>query len=154
MRKVVAILFSALFAAALASAQPRALGLRGAWGAELSYEQYMGSENFFEAELGLYGRDVLHVEATYNYIFAGGGTSAGEWNAYWGWGAVVGAYTGNYRGMHVAAAGQIGIEFNFTIPLQFSLDFRPQVGININEDRERSPMYFGYYPAFALRYFF
>ncbi len=27
------------------------------------------------------------------------------------------------------AAGDIGIEYNFDIPLQLSLDFRPEIGI-------------------------
>lgn len=154
MKKIIAIAASMLCIVAVASAQPRALGIRGGWGAQLSYEHSMGSENFLEAELGLYGNDCLHVEALYNYIFAGGGTSIGDWNAYWGWGAAAGLYTGENGGMNVAAAAQIGVEFNFSIPIQLSLDLRPQIGAYINGGEAHSGLYSRCYPALGFRYKF
>jgi hypothetical protein len=51
MKKILVIALSLLALGAVASAQPRALGIRGGYGAELSYQHGLGS-NFLEADLG------------------------------------------------------------------------------------------------------
>ena len=58
-------------------------------------------------------------------------------NWYVGAGAGVGAYdAGDYDGTFGLVAGDIGIEYNFDIPLLISLDFRPEIGFNndFNDD--------------------
>ena len=43
---------AALAFAAVASAQPKAVGVRVGNGAEVSYQHYLGGSNFIEADLG------------------------------------------------------------------------------------------------------
>ena len=54
MKKIILVAALVLGFAAAAVAQPRALGLRGGYGVELSYQHTLG-ENFLEADLGLGG---------------------------------------------------------------------------------------------------
>ena len=55
--------------AVAASAQPKAIGLRVGYGAELSYQHNVG-ENFIEADLGLASFKNLGIAATYNFNIA------------------------------------------------------------------------------------
>ena len=52
MKKIILVAALVLGFAVAASAQPRAIGLRGGWGAELSYQHSFDS-NFLQADLGL-----------------------------------------------------------------------------------------------------
>ena len=119
MKKVIAILVAALAFVAVASAQPRALGLRGAYGAEVSY-QHTAGPGFIEADLGFVGGQGIYVSAVYDFIFA----SAGVANFYAGPGAMVGLH--NTIAPDVNLVGQVGVEFELpNIPLNISLDWRP-----------------------------
>lgn len=148
MRKLVIVAAMVLGFALAASAQPRAIGFRGTYGAEVSYQHILGN-GFIEADLGFVG-NVPNFAATYNIIFAKPQwTSRGDWNAYAGPGAVI----GSMGGFHFAAAAQVGIEYTFWFPLQLSVDIRPQLGLNINQGN--SPFHaWGYWPCIGARYVF
>lgn len=55
------------------------------------------------------------------------------------------------NGTFLFAAGNIGIEYNFDIPLQLSLDFRPEIYSNSSDFRDES---FGPDIALGIRYRF
>ena len=151
MKKIIIVAALVLGFAAAAAAQPRAVGLRGGYGAELSYQHTLGT-NFLEADLGLV-MNGLNVAATYNFMLAQPQwTDRGEWGVYAGPGAAVGLGLGEASHLNVAVAGQIGLEYTFWFPLQLSIDLRPQLGIGF---AEKSTMYFGgWCPALGVRYKF
>lgn len=122
MKKLFVIVVLALGLAASANAQSKAIGIRGGLGGELSYEHYMGGSNFLEADLGLWNH-CIHAVGIYNFslledggfgIYAGPGVSVGMWNG-----------TEEYSGLALGVVGQLGFEYNFNIPLNISLDWRP-----------------------------
>ena len=123
MKKFIVVVLSVFAFAAVASAQPRALGLRAGYGGELSY-QHGGSAGFLEADLGFLGNGHgFYVTGVYDFIFA----NAGIANFYVGPGLQLGFY--NYsgdQGFNAGIAGQLGVEFEIpSVPLNLSLDWRP-----------------------------
>ena len=123
MKKLIAILVGVLAFAAVASAQPRALGVRAGYGGELSYQHTTGP-GFIEADLGFLGSGHgFYVTGVYDFIFA----NAGIANFYVGPGVQLGFY--NYsgdQGFNAGIAGQLGVEFEIpSVPLNISLDWRP-----------------------------
>jgi len=128
MKKIIAILLGVLAFAAVASAQPRAIGLRAGYGGELSYQHAFGS-NFLEADLGFLGSaHGIYVTGIYDFVLA----QAGIVNFYAGPGVQLGFY--NYDGVssfNAGIAGQLGLEFEIpSIPLNISLDWRPTYYFN------------------------
>ncbi len=125
MKKVLIVALSILMFGVAASAQPRALGVRATWGAEVSYQHGLGT-NFVEADLGLFGNG-FYLTGVYDFVFA----SEGNFNFYGGPGAQVGFYgstddNGNsVTKMGLGVVGQIGAEYNFSLPISVSLDWRP-----------------------------
>lgn len=121
MKKFIAIAVAALCLAAVASAQPKAIGIRGTYGVELSYQHWAGS-NFWEFDAGLFNK-MLDVVAIYDINVA----PIGPLNFYVGPGAYVAMWPGADKGLLLNAGlvGQIGLEYTFSFPLQISLDWRP-----------------------------
>lgn len=121
MKKAILIVAAILSFAVVASAQPRAIGVRAGYGAELSYQHSLGN-NFAEIDLGWYTGG-LSLTGIYDFVFA----SAGDLNFYGGPGVQAYLYSSQgYSYFNAAIAGQIGMEYNFaSIPLQLSLDWRP-----------------------------
>lgn len=145
MKKII-ILAAAILGFTLAvSAQPRAVGGRFGYGAELSYQHYMGGANFIEADLGLGEFKFLNLAATYNFMIAQPDwTSQGEWGFYAGPGIAIAA--GN-EAFNIGIAGQVGLEYTFSFPLQISIDLRPQFSFtNLG--------FWGWAPHLGLRYRF
>lgn len=129
MKKLIAILAGVLAFAAVASAQPRAIGIRAGYGGELSYQHSLGS-NFLEADLGFLGSaHGVYVTGIYDFVLA----QAGIVNFYVGPGVQLGFY--NYDGVssfNAGIAGQLGLEFELpSIPLNISLDWRPTYYFNV-----------------------
>ena len=128
MKKVVLAIFLAVSALlSMANAQSNALGLRFGIGdgtnAEVSYQRNLSSDNRLEIDLGLDlgGSESFRVAAIYQWVWDLSGLADGfKW--YVGPGAGAFFYKG---GMSIGAVGNVGIEYNFNIPLQLSLDFRP-----------------------------
>lgn len=145
------IILSAIMLVGLAfSAQAQdisknALGLRlgdsGGFGTEITYQRGLGDNNRLELDLGWrnrknynnnsYDDNAIKLAALYQWV----------WNIDGGfnWYAGVGGGLGNYRyddnnnsfnETFAFAAGDIGLEYNFDIPLLISIDFRPEFGGN------------------------
>ena len=113
-----------------------ALGLRlgdnDGFGAEVSYQRALGSANRLEADLGWRNSrnvDAIKLTGLYQWVW----NIDGNFNWYAGAGAGLGSWRYNKdgnsdSGTFVFAAGDIGIEYYFDIPLLLSLDFRPEIG--------------------------
>ena len=153
MKKIILVAALVLGFAVAASAQPRAIGLRGGWGAEASYQHSFGAD-FLQADLGLNTFDSIHGSVVYNFMIAQPSwTSRGEWGFYAGPGAAVGMKLGNSETdgyFHVAAAGMVGLEYTFWFPLQLSIDVRPQLGYAFGANA----FYWGVMPSLGVRYRF
>ena len=154
MKKIILVAAMVLGFTVAASAQPRAVGIRGGYGVEASYQHSLGT-NFVEADLGLNGFDVLNVAATYNFMIAQPAwTNSGTWGFYAGPGVALGAGKGVFN---LGIAGQVGLEYTFDFPLQLSLDIRPQIGMvsaTALDVTTREFGIWGWYPHLGIRYKF
>ncbi len=118
MKKLIVVLVAALAFTVAASAQPRAIGIRGAYGVDLSYQHSLGAQNFAELDLGLssYG---FNLSGVYDIVFA----NQGDFNFYAGPGATVSIGNGYFL---AGLSGQVGAEWNVpSLPIQLSLDWKP-----------------------------
>ena len=136
MKKIVLLAALMLGFAVAAAAQPRAVGLRGGYGAEISYQHTLSKTNFVEADLGLLAGG-FNITATYNWmLLKPEWTDRGEWGVYAGPGVTLGSKVFSsllYRpGFHIGVAGIVGLEYTFWFPLQVSVDLRPQFGLGLN----------------------
>ena len=151
MKKIILAVALVLGFAAAASAQPRALGVRIGNGGEISYQHHMNGADFLEVDggLGLGFDGIFNVGATgiYNFMISEFGNGFGF---YAGPGAGVGLALGDVNYLALSAAGMVGIEYNFNIPLQISLDFRQHIGIGFNGNGIWAPSSVG----LGLRYQF
>ena len=143
----------------LASAQdisPNAIGLRlgdsDGLGAEISYQHALGDNNRLELDFGW--RDgnnynAFKLTGLYQWVFP----LDGAFNWYVGAGGGIASFDGKNvlngeSETALFAAGDIGIEYSFDIPLQLSLDFRPELGFgNFTDDLD-------FDIAFGIRYQF
>ncbi|PWL38812.1 hypothetical protein DKG77_11250 [Flagellimonas aquimarina] len=131
-----------LFATMVASAQDiseHTLGLRlgdsDGFGAEISYQKSIGRYNRAEFNLGWRDSrqfDAFKLSGVYQWVHQ----LDGNFNWYYGVGGGLGSVEfepipngDDNDGLFVFAAGDIGVEYNFDIPLLLSLDFRPEIGI-------------------------
>lgn len=133
-----------------------ALGLRfgdsNGLGAEISYQRALGDSNRLELDLGLRNGknyDAFKLTGLYQWVFP----LDGNFNWYVGAGAGVTSFSGKNElndtdGTGFFAAGNLGIEYNFNIPLLISLDVRPEFGNNDFTDNTLFDI------ALALRYQF
>jgi len=151
MKKIILIAAMVLGFAVAAVAQPRAVGLRLGYAAEVSYQHTLNSTNFLEANLGLNG-GTLNLAGTYNWMIAQPQwTDRGEWGFYAGPGAALGLY--GATAFCLGVAGQVGLEYTFWFPLQISLDIRPQLGFWTYKGV--TDFYGdGWYPCLSFRYRF
>lgn len=155
MKKIIVIIALALGISAIAAAQPRAIGGRGLYGFEASYQHTLGGENFIEADLGLFSFSVVNAVATYNFMIAKPDwTPRGEWGFYAGPGASVALDF--YGAAAVGLVGNVGLEYTFWFPLQLSVDLRPQVGVAFNKNAYEFNTLglLGFIPSIGVRYRF
>ncbi|RTY93622.1 hypothetical protein [Flavobacterium sp. GT3R68] len=162
------MLIGLAFSAQAQEISKNAIGLRigdnDGIGAEVSYQRKLGTRNRLELDLGwrnrrdYYGdnRDDSSVKLAGLYQWVWNIDGGFNWYAGVGGGLANSSYDYNYAGekyndsyTYAFAAGDIGIEYNFPIPLMISLDFRPEVYFTdkVNED-------FGPDVAFGIRYQF
>ncbi|MGB5646135.1 hypothetical protein [Muriicola sp.] len=134
------IFFMATCGLSAQSISEHALGLRlgdsDGFGAEISYQKSIARYNRLELNLGWRDSrnyDAFKLAAVYQWIH----TLDGNFNWYYGVGGGLGSVdfsAGNNGpapdgGLFIFGAGNIGIEYNFDIPLLLSLDFRPEIGL-------------------------
>lgn len=117
-----------------------AIGLRlgdsDGFGAEISYQRAIGVVNRLEFNLGWKNKNdysALRAIGLYQWIMS----LDGNFNWYAGAGGGISSYnidnvdSGNDSGdTSLFIAGNIGIEYNFDIPLLLSLGFRPELGFS------------------------
>lgn len=138
-----------------------ALGLRfggnHGLGTEISYQRNLKQNNRLELNLGWRNNkhvDALKVTGVYEWVW----NIEGNFNWFAGAGAAIGTW--NYRethhgerysdsGTYGLLTGNIGIEYTFDIPLQISLDLRPELYLN---DSYRDGLYADL--GLAIRYKF
>ncbi|NNE31461.1 MAG: hypothetical protein HKN40_03730 [Winogradskyella sp.] len=115
-----------------------AIGLRlgdsDGFGAEISYQHALSANNRLEVDLGLRSGnnyDGFKLTGLYQWVWQ----LDGDFNWYAGVGGGVASYSFDNvpngfddSETFIFAAGDIGIEYNFDIPLMLSLDFRPEIG--------------------------
>jgi len=116
-----------------------ALGLRlgnsDGFGAEISYQKSLGRFHRLEFNLGWRDSrdfDAFKLGGLYQWVHK----LDGNFNWYYGAGGGLGNvdFDEDYivdddGGLFLFAAGNLGIEYNFDIPLLLSLDFRPELGL-------------------------
>ena len=139
MKKLFLLSFALLGFTLSSSAQEianNAIGLRigdsNGLGTEISWQHALGSVNRLEVDLGWRnGNDYNAFQLTglYQWVW----NLDGGFNWYAGAGGGLASYDGKdeFRGTDdtsIFIAGDIGIEYNFDIPLLLSLDFRPTLG--------------------------
>lgn len=123
-----------------------AIGIRtgdnDGFGVEISYQRALGDNNRLELDLGLRSGnnyDGFKLTGLYQWVWV----LDGNFNWYAGAGGGVGSYSfdddipviGGDNETFVFAAGNLGIEYNFDIPLILSLDVRPEFGFgDFNDD--------------------
>ena len=161
MKKVILFAFL-LLGIVFAQAQDiskNALGLRlgdnDGFGGEISYQRGLSSDTRLEVDLGW--RNSNHVDAIkltglHQWVW----NIDGGFNWYAGVGGGLSSWSveekyGDANGTALFAAGDIGIEYNFDVPIQLSLDFRPELYFNSDDFREDS---FGPDIALGIRYRF
>ena len=136
-----------------------AIGLRlgdsDGFGAEVSYQRALGSNNRLEVDLGWRSGSSYNgfkLVGLYQWVWV----LDGDFNWYAGVGGGVGSYNFDNKNIDdrtfVLAAGDVGIEYNFDIPLQLSLDFRPELGFGGSNDNFTNDLDFDI--ALGIRYRF
>ncbi len=115
-----------MFSALSAQVDGKAIGIRFGYGGELSYQHPMGDANRLEFDLGLthYG---FGLNGVYQWVWDLSALADG-FNWYAGAGLGLGSYDyddSDKNDFGLGILGQIGLEYNFNIPLQLSLDYRP-----------------------------
>lgn len=135
-----------------------ALGLRlgdnDGFGGEISYQLGLSKNNRLELDLGWRNNqniDAIKIVGLYQWVwnieggfnwYAGVGGGIGSWN-YDGKGS-----PDNDGGTFLLAAGDIGIEYNFDVPIQLALDFRPE--LYFGDSRKDFDNYDSFGPDVAL----
>jgi len=135
------VLLSLAFSANAQDGRRNALGLRlgdnDGFGGELSYQRSFSNDNRLELDLGWRNSnnyDAIKLAALYQWVW----NIEGGFNWYAGVGGGLGSWSFDDKngpgngpdfdedGTFLFVAGDLGIEYNFDIPLQLSLDFRPE----------------------------
>jgi hypothetical protein len=129
-------LFGFAFASSAQEISNNAIGLRlgdsNGLGAEISYQHALGNNNRLEADLGWRNGNsynAFQLTGLYQWVLP----LDGSFNWYVGAGGGLSSFDGKdqLKGNNETAffiAGDIGIEYDFDIPLLLSLDFRPTLG--------------------------
>ena len=163
MKKVIVTLVLICTMAGVAMAQPRAIGARLGGNVEFSYQHSIAAGAMFvDFTVGAhnYWNPWGSVQATamFDWVW---GIGASNWNWYIGPGVGVSFNYGKawnengYLPVGLAVGGQIGIEYQFGIPLNISLDWRPMVNVLGFVRGNTYPIYNSFYSvALGLRYRF
>ncbi len=105
------------------------IGIRGGWGAEVSYQRYIAPLNRIEATLG-FNRFGFDITGIYQWMFDIHSDESGQFRWYAGPGVSMGSWSNKHfsKGFGLGFLGQAGIEYAFeSVPLLLSLDYRPGI---------------------------
>jgi len=138
MKKII-IVISVLFTISLVTKAQSSFGVRlsasHAYGGELSYQHHFGEKLRLELDFGGATQPTLinHFYTAYGVAVIQKVFPTNEKNLFWylGVGAKGGYYINKYddNGIYSAVCGQIGLEYRIkALPLQFSVDIRPEFG--------------------------
>jgi opacity protein-like surface antigen len=134
-----AIVLGASLATQAQEIADNAIGLRigdgNGFGTEISYQRALGGNNRLELDLGIRNGnnfDGFQLAGLYQWVW----NIEGGFNWYAGVGGGLASYSydsdrfdnGDDSQTFIFAAGDVGIEYNFDIPLILSLDVRPEFG--------------------------
>ncbi len=106
------------------------------FGGEISYQYSLGDRTRMEVDLSFRNNndfgDSFKLTALHQWVWR----IDGDFNWYAGFGTGIGSWDkgNNYSGdaddgVFLNADGNVGIEYNFEIPLLISLDFRPEIDL-------------------------
>ena len=141
---ILVALIAFIFSAYAQRVSDNAIGLRlgdnDGFGTEINYQRGLSESSRLEFGLSWHGHDQFNsfkLVGLYQWVFP----LDGNFNWYVGAGGGVGQinYDTDFPGdpddeTFLLAAGDIGIEYNFNIPLMLSLDFRPEIGFSDYHD--------------------
>jgi hypothetical protein len=156
---VASLIIGLSFSAQAQNSSKNALGLRlgdnDGFGGELSYQRKLATNNRLELDLGWRNSnnvDAIKLVGLYQWVW----NIDGGFNWYAGVGGGVGSWSydnnnNNDNGSFALVAGDLGIEYNFDVPIQLSLDFRPEIYFNSDDFRDDN---FGPDIALGIRYRF
>lgn len=144
MKKILLLLLIVVgYTATAQDISKNAIGLRlgddDGFGAEITYQRAIQDNNRLEFDLGIRSGndyDGFKLTGLYQWVW----NIDGGFNWYAGAGGGVGSYSYDNRfgddfdDTFVFAAGDVGIEYNFDIPLLLSLDIRPELGFGDYRD--------------------
>lgn len=162
MRKTIFTVFmliGLIFSSHAQDISKNALGLRlgdnDGFGGEISYQRGLSKNNRLEFDLGWRNSnnvDAIKLVGLYQWVW----NIDGGFNWYAGLGGGLGSWNYDKNGYEddgtfILAAGDLGIEYNFDVPIQLSLDFRPEFYFNSDDFREDN---FGPDIALGIRYRF
>jgi hypothetical protein len=150
---IIGLLISGVFASNAQDISENAIGIRfgdnDGFGGEISYQKKLKERTRLELDLGLRstsGVDTFKLTGIHQWVWNLGGDG---FNWFAGFGGGVGSFKFNDNTKTAFfAAGNIGIEYDFKIPLLVSLDYRPEIGFNDTYDGFNSDI------ALGLRYQF
>ena len=125
-----------------AKAQPKAIGARFGWVAEVSYQHTLGP-GFLELGLGIPGYNAgIALDGTYNWVaFQNNAGKRDHFEFFMGGGLGLhtifrSRYTDYYGNVYVVSntrvgfglMGSIGIQYQFSFPFQIGISWRPMFG--------------------------
>lgn len=124
MKKLIAVVIAVMAISFVASAQPRAFGIRIGGDVEASYQHQFG-RNFLEADLGLgFAMSALQLTGVYDFVIA----NTNNFSFYAGPGVQVNTWKDSEKRTNagIGIGGQLGFEYAFgSIPFNIALDWRP-----------------------------
>ncbi|MBO4586594.1 MAG: hypothetical protein J5677_02100 [Bacteroidales bacterium] len=123
MKKLFLALVAVFAMSTMANAQIKDLGVRVGWGGEISAMWGLGG-NRLETDMG-WNAKYLGLAAVYQWTWDLGS----DFNWYAGVGGRLAIWDNSFA---LGVAGQIGLEYNFDIPLQLTLDWRPSFWVMPN----------------------
>lgn len=154
--KKLLILAVAVMMSAAAFAQPKSIGARFGYGAEITYQHTVG-KNFIETDLGYNYARGYNVTAKYDFVVAKPQwTSEGAWEFYVGPGIFVGSDFKD-KPFIFGISAQVGLAYTFKIPLQLSVDIMPTGGLCVGNSTGAAfnkDGLFGFVPTIGIRYCF
>jgi len=160
MKKLFATLILLCAVISVSFAQPRAIGGRIGYNVEASYQHSIAKINMLDISAGVTNEWNGWAYAEANCMFDWVFNIKGGWNWYVGPGVGLGLGYGrfwnehNYNPFRVNVGAQLGFEYQFGIPLNLSIDWRPMVNV-LGFGHNAYPIYKSFYNfAIGVRYRF